>query len=186
MPATKVSDEQLASALSGVFREYGFEGATLTRISDATGLKRASLYHRFPGGKEEMSQWATAHVAEIYAQRVLSALQGKGTPRERAGELVKAMERYYDRGKRSCVIDTLSLRGTDEGTRKGVAETLEAGIAALAGLAHEAGFDRRAARRRAEQAMAQLEGALVLARATGNASLLTRLLAEIPAILTER
>jgi len=56
MPSTKVNEEELLDRLTSVFRTHGFEGASLSLISKATGLQRASLYHRFPGGKEEMAK----------------------------------------------------------------------------------------------------------------------------------
>lgn len=33
------------------FRQSGYEGTTLSQISQATGLGKASLYHHFPNGK---------------------------------------------------------------------------------------------------------------------------------------
>ncbi len=68
MPITKVTEEELLDRLTSVFRTHGFEGASLSLISKATGLQRASLYHRFPGGKEEMAK-AVFPLREI-AQRV--------------------------------------------------------------------------------------------------------------------
>ncbi|MEM8810542.1 MAG: TetR/AcrR family transcriptional regulator, partial [Cyanobacteria bacterium P01_G01_bin.38] len=35
--------------LTPVFRRYGYEGASLSMLSKATGLGKASLYHHFPG-----------------------------------------------------------------------------------------------------------------------------------------
>ena len=46
-----------------VFRQHGYEGATLSKISEATGLGRASLYHHFPGGKQEMARAVLESVA---------------------------------------------------------------------------------------------------------------------------
>ena len=42
-------------ALTEVFRTHGYEGASLALISRHTGLGKGSLYHFFPGGKEEMA-----------------------------------------------------------------------------------------------------------------------------------
>jgi TetR/AcrR family transcriptional repressor of lmrAB and yxaGH operons len=42
-------------ALAEVFREHGYEGASLALLGDATGLGKGSLYHFFPNGKEEMA-----------------------------------------------------------------------------------------------------------------------------------
>ncbi len=51
-------------ALSEAFRRYGDEGATIGRIEQETRLKRSSLYHFFPGGKEEMAKVVLDHVDE--------------------------------------------------------------------------------------------------------------------------
>jgi len=47
--------DALLRQLGQVFRERGYEGATLTQLAAATGLGKASLYHHFPGGKAEMA-----------------------------------------------------------------------------------------------------------------------------------
>ncbi len=54
--------------LSKVCWQYGYEGATLARLSAATGLG-TSLYHHFPKAKEEMAavlnqkqQWFEEHL----------------------------------------------------------------------------------------------------------------------------
>ncbi len=52
----KVEDEDLMHRLSEVFKEYGYEGASLAILSQASGLKRPSLYHRFPRGKQQMAE----------------------------------------------------------------------------------------------------------------------------------
>jgi len=41
--------------LAEIFRELGCEGTTLRRITEKTGIGMGSLYHFFPGGKEEMA-----------------------------------------------------------------------------------------------------------------------------------
>src|SRR3954454_5676749 len=50
--ATKL---ELIAILDDVFRRRGYEGATLSELSRACNLGKASLYHHFPGGKEEMA-----------------------------------------------------------------------------------------------------------------------------------
>ena len=46
----------LIRSLLNIFREYGYEGASLSKISERTGLGKASLYHHFPNGKQQMAQ----------------------------------------------------------------------------------------------------------------------------------
>ena len=52
---SRTSRADVIQALIDVFRRCGYDGATLSSISEATGLGRASLYHHFPGGKQEMA-----------------------------------------------------------------------------------------------------------------------------------
>ena len=47
--------EDVIPLLGEVFRTYGFEGASLARISEGTKLGKGSIYHFFPGGKEEFA-----------------------------------------------------------------------------------------------------------------------------------
>ena len=47
--------EEVVDRLTRVFRREGYDGASLARLSEATGLGRSSLYHHFPRGKEDMA-----------------------------------------------------------------------------------------------------------------------------------
>ena len=62
MPRIVAERSDTLPVLAEVFREHGYEGASLSLISKATGLGKGSLYHFFPGGKEEM---ADAVLSEI-------------------------------------------------------------------------------------------------------------------------
>jgi len=53
--SASVDDAVLQARLLAVFRENGYAGAYLSTLSAATGLQRASLYHRFPEGKPAMA-----------------------------------------------------------------------------------------------------------------------------------
>ena len=63
-----IDNDSLFEKISDAFRADGYEGASLSRLSEATGLKKASLYHRFPGGKEQMASeildWDVGRLAE--------------------------------------------------------------------------------------------------------------------------
>jgi TetR/AcrR family transcriptional regulator, lmrAB and yxaGH operons repressor len=45
--------ETVVAKLVDVFYEHGFDGTSLSIISERTGLQRASLYHHFPGVKRK-------------------------------------------------------------------------------------------------------------------------------------
>src|SRR5689334_1226155 len=51
-PAASDAREHVLSQLGEVFRAHGYEGASLTLITEATGLGKGSLYNLFPRGKQ--------------------------------------------------------------------------------------------------------------------------------------
>ena len=50
MSAALMTKEEVLDRLLDTFRDKGYEGASLSELSAAAGLTRASLYHYFPGG----------------------------------------------------------------------------------------------------------------------------------------
>jgi len=51
MARTVAERADIVPKLGEIFREHGFEGASLALIGQKTGLGKSSLYHFFPGGK---------------------------------------------------------------------------------------------------------------------------------------
>lgn len=182
---TKITETELLGALTQVFRRYGYDGATLTRISEATGLKRASLYHRFPGGKEEMAKFVLEQTDALFVGELLSPLGGPGEPVDRVREMAKRLGGFYDGGRESCLLDTLSLGDADGVLRSGIQASINAWIGAMAEVAREAGLATAEAQRRAEEALVRIQGSLVVSRTTGDPGCVERALTSLPALLTE-
>jgi AcrR family transcriptional regulator len=65
---------EAVSRLAEVFRERGFDGASLSAISQATGLGKGSLYHHFPDGKEEMALAVLEDIDAWFEREVFSPL----------------------------------------------------------------------------------------------------------------
>ncbi len=63
MALQTIDDHSLAESLFDVFRSRGYEGATLSLLSEVTGLKKSSLYHRFPAGKDDMVKAVVLYVS---------------------------------------------------------------------------------------------------------------------------
>jgi AcrR family transcriptional regulator len=51
---TDATRARLLATASSHFARHGFEGASLRRIADDVGIKAASIFHHFPGGKAEL------------------------------------------------------------------------------------------------------------------------------------
>jgi TetR/AcrR family transcriptional repressor of lmrAB and yxaGH operons len=184
MRPAKVSDKELFGRLTEVFRRKGYDGASYTDLMEATGLVKASLYHRFPGGKEEMVDAILSDVDRQFAEYVLTPALEEGKPKERARRMARRLREFYDSGKAWCLLDTLSL-AESRGTLAHARKSMEFWVECFARVGREAGLSAGVARKRAEEAVAAIEGGLVVARVLKNRRPFLRVLAGLPRKLTE-
>lgn len=111
MRPQKVLDKDIYSALTKVFRAKGFEGASLNEIADATGLKKASLYHRFPEGKTQMAEAVFNYTDEWVEKNIFGALINETlTPTQRLDKSVNCIKQLYNGGDESCIFRSLSMK----------------------------------------------------------------------------
>ena len=180
-------EPQVLEALTAVFMEHGFGGATLSLFTQATGLKRPSLYHRFPGGKLDMALAVARFSREQFFGEVLAPLAREGDPGQRVEETVQNMQRFYEASNNSCLMDGLSLgaKGEDRtAVDQAIREMFVQFIDALTRVAKDFGASPEQADRRAQDAVIRLEGSLVIARGTGDASAFQRTLTQLPGLLS--
>lgn len=160
-----VEDDELVERLAGVFCDVGFEGASLATLSAATGLQRASLYHRFPEGKQQMAEEALRAAVDWVGDHVIAPLTKAGEVRDRWAAARRNLDAFYDGGRKSCLLNMLTApRGADGP----VADMIQAAFAALIGafaqIAHDAGAPKRDAERIGQRAVMLIQGGLVVAR----------------------
>jgi len=167
-PAT-IDDQELLQKLSGVFRDVGFSGASLAALSEATGLKKASLYHRFPDGKEQMAREVLLGTESWLSKHILTPLKTSAPPEERLHGMIRKLDEFYSGGKQACLLNMLSSAHIHQGPfTKLIKKILEAWITTLAAVLVDAGFDPSTARVRSQRAIALLQGSLVLSRGMGS------------------
>lgn len=165
----KIEDSALLDKLSDVFREVGYEAASLAMLSEASGLKKASLYHRFPGGKEQMAQEVMARAEAWLSEHILTPLQSGGAPEARIRTMIRSVDAFYSGGRQACLLNMLSSPRADDGPFASlIKHAFEAWIGALSSTLIDAGFDADTARFRAERAIALLQGSLVVSRGMGS------------------
>lgn len=180
MPAPIVSRDQAIDALFATFRDNGYGGATLSELSRGTGLGRSSLYHHFPGGKEDMAS-AVLDRAEAFLKGMLEeAVAAEGPPHERLAKLLSTLEALYAGGKNPCVLANFSQGEARTMFQRRLRSLFELWIGGLADLAREAGVSEREARERAEDAVGAIEGALIVAAGLNDAGVFRRRVARIP------
>lgn len=175
---------EVTQKLVTVFRQYGYEGTTLSRISQATGLGRASLYHHFPNGKQEMAAAVLEYVSQWFGE-ILAPLRGKGKPEERLRLMGDRLSQFYDCGRSACLLAILTLGESDDLFHQQVSQMLNAWIDSLALVLVEVGIPSKQARQRAEDAVIQVQGALVLTRGLDSTKPFERILQQLPVKLLE-
>jgi AcrR family transcriptional regulator len=180
-----VSDEIFHAAALDLFRTYGFEGVSLKRLADATGLEKASLYYRYPGGKDEIAMAIASEVIAWFQANIFATLAGSGPVRKRVTTAAERLREFYLGGSKACLLDVLSIPGGSEELHGALKGAMQAWVNAFAEVAKESGFGVTAARRKAEDAIIRIEGSLVLARVLGDTTGFERILKSLPDLLTE-
>lgn len=153
------------AALAEVFRECGFEGASLARITAATGLGKGSLYHFFPGGKDEMGQAVLAHVDAWFESEVFAPLRDAADPAGGIRHMLRATRDYFQSGRRVCLVGVFALGGERDRYASQVHAYFHEWNRVLRCALRRLGHAPGAARALAEGTLAEIQGALVLARA---------------------
>ena len=181
MPAALDAAEkaEIIDRLFVVFRDRGYEGASVADLSRATGLGKSSLYHHFPGGKDQMAE-AVLQKAKTFIENAVAEVARSPEPlKARIRKVVKALDKIYAGGRNPCVLGQLASSEIAPAARQTLREIFAVWIDAIATLAHESGISHARARQFAEDWVARLQGALVLQAANGDCGPFERTLSAL-------
>jgi TetR/AcrR family transcriptional regulator, lmrAB and yxaGH operons repressor len=132
-----------------------------------------------------MADEVAAFVGRTFAVDILAPVQDDDLPvQARIDAIARNLRDFYGKGTKACLVDVLSIVHISDRTSQCLAMAATAWIEAFASLGRQAGLDRRTARQRGEDAVASIEGALVLARATGSTKAFDRALRRLATALT--
>lgn len=168
--------DELLAALGEVFRAHGYEGASLALISEATGLGKGSLYHAFPGGKEQMAEEVLASIDAWFVREIYQPLRTAADPHEGIAGMFRGVDTYFRSGKRVCLIGVVALGGARDLFAERVKGYFVAWVDALAATLRKLGHAQGEARHLAEQVVLEIQGGLVLARALNDPRVFARAL----------
>jgi AcrR family transcriptional regulator len=162
--------ERIVDTSAELFRTQGFAATGVKQIVTAAQAPFGSLYHFFPGGKEELGAAAVRTSGAIYAQLIPAVFDPApdvvtGVRDFFAGAAEHLRETDY---ADACPIATVALEvsSSSEIMRQACAEVFESWIAAGSRRFARAGLDQATARQMTIAMLAALEGAFVLARAS--------------------
>lgn len=185
MTTISLSRSQIIDRILTVFRQHGYEGASLSRLSEATGLGRSSLYHHFPKGKEDMASAALKGAEQIFIDQIVNVLHTDSPAEERIYEFTRNLSAFYQEGFKTCLIDVLSIGETAPVFQPFLRQRIEMIQDGLFKVLTELGLDAEIARRRAENTMVGIQGSLVVSRVMGNNGPFMRMIEQLPETLLQ-
>ena len=160
--------------LAELFRENGYEATSLALIGAATGLGKGSLYHFFPGGKAEMARAVLAEIDLWFETRIFQPLEQQPNPSAAIATMFDDVSIYFRSGRRVCLVGVLALGNVRDRFAESVQGYFTRWCAALASALQRAGHEFARAILLAEEIVADIQGAIVLARALDDPGVFAR------------
>ncbi|WP_034296679.1 TetR/AcrR family transcriptional regulator [Herbaspirillum sp. RV1423] len=173
---TTTQREELIPVLAEIFRAYGYEGASLARITEGTGLGKGSLYHAFPGGKEEMANAVLRHIDGWFQREVFAPLRETTDAIAGIDRMFDEVKRYFLSGRKVCLVGVFALVNVRDRFADKVRDYFVDWAAALNAALLRSGRDEAEAAGLTEEILAGIQGALVLARAIDDPAVFVRTL----------
>lgn len=161
---------RIREAATALFRREGYAATGLKRIAADSGAPFGSIYHFFPGGKQQLAEDAVRTSGPEYMRLVIGVLQSVSDPLESLANAFEVAARdleasgYAD----ACPIATLALEvaSSNEALRVATAEVFDQWVEAGANWFTGWTDDRDTARWLSRSMIMILKGAFVLSRAT--------------------
>ena len=167
--------DRVVQAMASLVGRHGFAGTGLKLVAAESGAPFGSIYHHFPGGKEELAAEALRWSAAGYAALVQSVLDEPADDAaaavrhafEQAGVTLAAID-FTD----ACPVATVALEvaSSNDALRQVTAEIFEGWLRDLDRWFAGAGATADQARQLSTLLLASLEGGFLLSRAARDAT----------------
>jgi TetR/AcrR family transcriptional regulator, lmrAB and yxaGH operons repressor len=159
---------EVVSRLFVVFRDHGYEGASLADLSKATGLGKSSLYHHFPRGKQQMAEAVLEQGRAFIQSEVADVAESQELLKSRIRKVIGALDRLYADGRNPCVLGRLAVSDIGARGHAIAREIFAIWASGVAQLAHESGMAQTRANQFAQDWISRVQGSLILYAATGD------------------
>lgn len=178
MTRTVFEKADVIPLVTEVFRELGYEGASLSKITARTGLSKGSLYYFFPGGKEEMASEILAQIDAWFVGNVFEPLE-RDEPAEAILTMWRQVDAYFRSGQRICLVGAFAIDETRDRFAIRINQYFKRWIEALCAALIRAGAGIGTATRISEEVVAGIQGGLILARAFDDEGIFARTIASL-------
>ncbi|MDQ1394118.1 MAG: hypothetical protein QOF30_3095 [Acidimicrobiaceae bacterium] len=170
--------ERILEVTAELFQRYGYNGSGLKQIVTNANATFGSVYHFFPGGKQQLGVEVLRRSGQMYlelAETIVGGASDVATGVRHfflgAAEVLRQTG-YLD----ACPIETVALEvaSTNEALRQATADVFESWITGIGALFTAAGIGEEKARDLAIVVITAIEGAFVLSRAARTTEALER------------
>ena len=179
MAKRKYTQDEIIEGLMQVFRSVGYEGARLEELAKASGLKKSSLYHRFPGGKKQMADEVLKYAANWVKHNITDVLKREGDAKARLKRALTSFDLLYSGGEKACILRALSMESGLDLFATAINHSFKDIVEGFAKLAEDCGHTKKKALLIGEDALIKIQGGLILSRGTNDSSLFKRILKDI-------
>ena len=167
------SKERIEAVSADLLARHGYNGMGLKALSQAAGLPYGSIYHHFPGGKEEIAASAIDSLGTVVAQ-LLESLFTRLPPDRAVGAMFDYMAGRLEASDWAdgCPIGTPAQDGAADSAvvRRACDVALGHMVTAIGAALIEAGVAEPRAHDLATAVVAGYEGATILARVQRSAA----------------
>src|SRR6516225_2010682 len=168
MANTAKHKDSLVRTAMRLFRQQGYASTGLQQVLAESAAPKGSLYHYFPGGKEQLGAAAVKLAAQLMGEMLSDLAARHRRPATFVRAYCDVMSRWMEDSdfRSGCPIATTMLETAPQSpelTRVGV-DALDHWIAIIAPVFRDAGLSKMEARSKAQNLIAMMEGALLLAR----------------------
>ena len=175
--------ENLVRTAMRLFRRQGYAASGLQQILAESGAPKGSLYHYFPGGKEELAVAAVELAGSLISEELEKLAVKSADPQAFLSAYGNTLGRWMKEGgfASGSPITTVLLECAphNEAVTAAGLRAHKDWIRIIAGVYETAGAKPAEAAERAEFAIAAFEGALVLARVRQSAAPLQRVAKQL-------
>lgn len=161
--------ERILAASTELFRRQGYASTGMNQIVADANAALGSIYHFFPGGKEQLGCETIRRSGALYGQLIDAVFDQAADVRTGVSDFFAGAAEHLEATgyEDACPIATVALEvaSTNENLRRATADVFDSWIANVAGRFRAAGIPRTRARQLASILLALLEGAFLLSRA---------------------
>lgn len=161
--------QRILTANAELFRLQGYTGTGMKQVGTEAGAPFGSIYHFFPGGKEQLGAETIRLAGDYYQELVMGVMAAEPDP-------VSAVEACFEGAAQTlrdtdyadaCPIATVALEvaSTNETLRKATAEVFDQWLTVCSKSFEVVGIAEKRARELAFMLLSLLEGGFLFSRA---------------------